>query len=62
MSIHASSARQVCEGGHGMQHPLHYNIYALACMSGLVMAALKLLLLLLLLLLSQELGNWTARL
>jgi hypothetical protein len=41
-----------------MQHPLHYNIYALACMSGLVMAALKLLLLLL----SQELGNWTARL
>jgi hypothetical protein len=45
-----------------MQHPLHYNIYALACMSGLVMAALKLLLLLLLLLLSQELGNWTARL
>jgi hypothetical protein len=44
-----------------MQHPLHYNIYALACMSGLVMAALKLLLLLLLLL-SQELGNWTARL
>jgi hypothetical protein len=43
-----------------MQHPLHYYIYALACMSGLVMAALKLLLLLLLL--SQELGNWTARL
>jgi hypothetical protein len=39
-----------------MQHPLHYYIYALACMGGLVMAALKLLLL------SQELGNWTARL
>jgi hypothetical protein len=37
-----------------MRHRLHYHIYALVCMSGLVMAALKLLLF-------QELGNRTAR-
>jgi hypothetical protein len=37
-----------------MRLRLHYYIYALACMSGLVMAALKLLLF-------QELGNRTAR-